>query len=97
MRTEEITAFLDSVTHEDCALKWKDGIFYCLGMTYSPEENEYCLEVYKDDAVTHEFVREILSFTSPSQDECMKHFTEDKIWDGKSFYEVAHEMEWVDL
>ena len=40
MSTEEITAFLDSVTHEDCTLKWKDGIFYCLGMTYSPEENE---------------------------------------------------------
>ena len=97
MTTEEISAFLDCVTHEDCTVKWRNGIYWCLGLTYSPEEKEYCLEVYKDDAVTHEFVCEILSYTSPSQKECIKHLTEDKIWDGKSFYEIAHEMEWVDL
>ena len=39
----------------------------------------------------------MLLYASDSRDDCMKHFVEDKYWDGKSFWEVAPDMEWIDL
>lgn len=50
-----------------------------------------------DTPKTDDFTRMMLSYSSNSKEDCMKHFLEDKYWDGKSFYEVAPDMEWIDL
>jgi len=97
MTSDEMRNFIDCVTYEDCTVKWKGSIFWCLGLTYNSEKGEYCIEVYEERPGTREFVRGLMRYTSKSQDECMRHFLEDGYWDGKSFYEVAAEMEWVDL
>ena len=41
-------------------------------------------------------IRDMLLYSSIDYDDCMKHFIEDKYWYGRSFWEVAHDMEWID-
>lgn len=97
MTQKEIADFIDSMTWEDCTIMLNGHLFWCLGVTYSKEDGIYSIGVYEADPETYESVRDLLSYDSTSRDDCMKHFLEDKYWDGKSFYEVAPNMEWIDL
>jgi len=97
MTTQETTEFVDCVTWEDCTVRYHGKICWCLGLARYPKDNLIYAQVYEEDENSHEFIRELLSYASDSKDDCMKHFLEDKYWDGKSFYEVAPDMEWVDL
>ena len=97
MTQSEIQHFLDCMTYEDCTVLLHGRLFWCLGLTWSSEQKECSLLVYEEDPNTNEFIQELFRYNSTSRDDCMKHFVEDKFWDGKSFYEVAVDMEWVDL
>lgn len=97
MTSEEIAAFIDSITWEDCTVMLYGKLYWCLGLARYPIDNKIHIQVYEDDPVTYELIRDMLDYASDSRDDCMKHFLEDKYWDGKSFSEVAPDMEWVDL
>ena len=97
MTVEETNRFVDSMTWEDSTVMLHGRLFWCLGLCYDAKDGQYSLMVYEDDPKTNEFVKELFRYASDSRDDCMKHFLEDKYWDGKSFYEVAHDMEWIDL
>lgn len=97
MTSPEIRDFVDCVTHEDCTVRLHGKIYWCLGLSRYPKDNKLRIQVYEGDPVTYECIRDMLSYASDFKDDCMKHFLEDKYWDGKSFYEVAPDMEWVDL
>lgn len=96
MTAEETRNFIDCVTWEDCTVRLYDRVYWCLGLARYPKDNKIYTQVYEENQTTHEFVRDLLSYASDSKDDCMKHFLEDKYWDGKSFYEVAPDMEWID-
>lgn len=49
------------------------------------------LEVYDLDAG-----KTVFSTSRPSAEECISEFENAKIWDGKSFWDVEQEMQWVD-
>ena len=49
------------------------------------------LEVYDLDAG-----KTVFSTSHPSAEECISVFENAKIWDGKSFWDVEQEMQWVD-
>ena len=97
MTTEEMTDFIDSMTWEDCTVRLYNKLYWCLGVARYPKDGKLRIQVFEADPITYEGVRDLLSYASDSTDDCMKHFLEDKYWDGKSFYEVAADMEWVDL
>lgn len=96
MTTEEINRFVDSMTWEDSTVRLYGKIYWCLGLARNPDGKVY-IQVFEADPETYEAVRDLLSYGSDSRDDCMKHFIEDKYWDGKSFWEVAPDMEWIDL
>ncbi|MCR5183922.1 MAG: hypothetical protein K6B46_04385 [Opitutales bacterium] len=96
MTQEQINVFVDCMTYEDHSVRYRGNVCWCLGLTWWEEKKVYSIEVYEYDREGKEFIRTLLVHKSPSRDECMKHFLEDKYWDGKSFYEVAPELEWVD-
>ena len=97
MTTEETNRFIDCMTYEDGTVMLKGRLFWCLGVTYDENQKLYRIQIYEDDPQTKEYIGEIFKYESHSCDDCMKHFLEDKYWDGLSFYEVAHEIEWIDL
>ena len=97
MTTVEINNFIDCLTYENCDVGWNQKTYMCLGVTTDAESRDCRIEVWEYEPLTHEFTHNLLSFTGTSKEACMKHFLEDKYWDGKSFYEVAPDMEWIDL
>ncbi len=96
MTTEEANSFIDSMTWEDSTVRLNGRIYWCLGLTRYPDGKTH-IQVFEADPVTYEAWRYLLSYSSNSRDDCMKHFIEDRYWDGKSFWEVAPDMEWIDL
>lgn len=97
MTIEETRNLIDSLTWEDCTVKLYGKIYWCIGLARYPKDNKFHISVLEADPVTYEGKRDLLSYASDNKEDCMKHFLEDKYWDGKSFYEIAPEMEWIDL
>ena len=49
------------------------------------------LEIYDLDAG-----KNVFSTLKPSAEECVSEFESAKTWDGKSFWDVEQELQWVD-
>lgn len=98
MTTDEAREFLDSATHEDCVAQYKGMLYFCYGLTWWEERNAYSLRVdkYKTLYPETDFAGTALNVESSDRNECMKHLEEDPIWDGKSFWQAAPDMQWTD-
>ena len=97
MTNQEISDFINSMTFEDCTVLLYGRLYWCLGLCSDIKNNRHTMMVYEEDSVNDKWIRTLFDYASTSRDDCMKHFLYDKYWDGKSFYEVAHDMEWIDL
>lgn len=97
MTTEETKALLECLMYEDCTVRLYGKIYWCCGITHDLKTGTCAMSVFEIAPVTREWVRGMFDIEAPTADECMNHFIEDKFWDGKSFYEVASDMEFIDL
>ena len=97
MTTEEINNFVESMTFEDSTVRLFNKTYWCLGLSWNEEKKKHYISVMEADPNTYEGLCDLFFYESESRDDCMKHFLEDKYWEGKSFYEVANDMEWIDL
>ncbi len=97
MTQEETRNFVDCMTFENCNVQWRGRVYWCIGVSHDFNRGECSIEVWEADPKTYDYTKNLLKFTGRSTEECMGHFLEDRYWDGKSFYEVAPEMEWIDL
>ena len=95
MTSKEIEHFIDCLAYEDCTIMLYNRLYRCLGITYDSKEECCDMLIYEEDVKTHVYVRTIFDYTSNSCEDCMQHFLYDKYWDGKSFFEIAPDMEWV--
>ena len=96
MNNDQARQFADSASYEDCAVEYNGAFFWCYGRTWDEKKGVFGIAVdkYKTLYPAWEFEKEVLRVESPNRDECMKHFLEDPIFDGKSFWEAAPEMKW---
>lgn len=94
MTQGQIREFVDCMTYETNIVLLDEKLFWCLGVTHDADSGECKIEVWEGDMETREYKRNLLNFTGRSTEECMRHFLEDKYWDGQSFYDVAPRMEW---
>ena len=97
MTALETTEFIDCVTHEDCTVRLHGKVYWCCGLSCNKAIPEFRLYVYECDTNSHEWIRDVFQWKDSTREACMRHFLEDQYWDGKSFYEVAPDMEWIDL
>lgn len=97
MTAEETKELLECLMYEDCAIQLYGKIYWCCGVTHDFEDGICAMFVYEIAPVTRDWVRGMFEIEAPTADECMNHFIEDKFWDGKSFYEVVPDMEFIDL
>lgn len=96
MNQGEIRNFVDCMTYEDCTVRLGGKVFWCLGVTHDAETGVCHVGVWECDPDTFDFTENKLNFTGCSTEECMRHFLEDKYWNGRAFHEVAPELEWID-
>ena len=97
MTALETNRFIDSLTFEDNTVRLYGRVYWCLRVSWNEKAGRHYFTVFECDKESYEWIRGLLLYESESFDECMRHFLEDKYWDGKSFYEVAPDMEWIDL
>lgn len=97
MTAEETRALIDCLTHEDCTIRLWGAMYWCLGLTHDERTELWAMGVYECEGEAPVFKRQLFACSVPRKEDCMRHFLSERYWDGKSFYEVASEMEWVDL
>lgn len=96
MTNTEAIDFIDCVFRGECYTRLHGHVYMCDGPSRHPDGRQH-LCVMEIDPDSCKGLRDMLLYASDSRDDCMKHFVEDKYWDGKSFWEVAPDMEWIDL
>lgn len=96
MEAGNVTEFVDNLALQDEAVLYRGMLYYFYGVRLNKETGHYYTSIdrFKDDI--HHFVDEFYSYEGISFEDCLSHLLEDKIWDGKSFYEAEREMKWVD-
>lgn len=104
MISGDINDFLDGISWgQQCWLQYKDGLHFIQGWS---KEGEYHLVhefyripkgcfCYEDDKLIYE-KEKTCEWVNEDNDISVKEFLEANIWEGKKFYEVEPEIEWVD-
>ena len=88
MTNTETVDFIDCVSHGECYVQLHGKVYMCDGPSRYPDGRHH-LCVMEIDPASCMGIRDMLLYASSGRDDCMKHFIEDKYWDGKSFWEVA--------
>ena len=91
----DANVFIDQLSYEDHYVLFNDVKYFLNGCQVSENDEgkiiNVRLEVYDLTSQTT-----IYSVTKKSASECLVAFQDAKIWNGKSFWEVEQEIEWVD-
>ncbi len=87
--------FIDCLSYEDNYAVFRENKFFFNGCQTMKDSNGKAigvrLEVYN---LTKKVT--VFSITLKSVSDCIIAFQEAKIWDGKTFWEVEQEIEWLD-
>ena len=96
MTHDETREFIDCVAHGEARVKYHEKIYFCDGVATDFDTGECRILIFQEEPVPDDDNWHDWCYRGKSRDECMKAFTDVKYWDGRSFYEAAPEMEWVD-
>lgn len=98
MTHELAKEFVDSATFEDCVCKLNGFFYFCYGLTWHEDKGVFGLRIDKYLKLYPEtdFYGTVLDIECKTTDECMRHFIEDPIWDGRTYWEAAPDMLWTD-
>ena len=96
MINTDMNQFIDYLNYgEEIDILYKGDKYLIEG--YCNEDNNFHLFVYKYENGGNEADEMIYEIDSNiSIKDCADKFLEAKIWNGKSFWEVEKEMEWID-
>lgn len=96
MEAGNVTEFVDNLALQDEAVLYQGMLYYFYGVRLNTETGHYYTSIDRFMGDIHHFVDEFYFYEGTSFEECLSHLLEDKIWNGKSFYEVEREMKWID-
>lgn len=95
MDNQEVTAFLDTIAYGEAQIRWRDNVYFFNGPRKYVGSSYFDFDVYRlsqQDGGIDEIVFECHTIR---HDTCLFRFLEAKIWDGRTFWEAAPEMEWI--
>lgn len=100
MKRGNTCEFLECIAAQDADLRYHDRYFFvngcCVHRNPVTHQDEWArLEVYEMKSDLQTWVRDICSITKPSVREVMEEFTRIPLIDGKTFWELENELEWV--
>lgn len=98
MTCELAREFIDSATVEDCVCRLNNLFYFCYGLTWYESKGVFGLRIdkYRKLYPETDFFGTALDVECQSRDECMKHFLEDPIWDGRKYWDAVPDMVWTD-
>ncbi len=96
MENGNVKEFVDNLIMQDEIVKYNGKMYYFYGIRYNENLNKYVASIDRFGENIFQFEAEFFNYESESFSDCLDHLLDDKYWNGKSFWEVESEMEWVD-
>ena len=87
--------FIDKLYYEDHYVIY-NGNKYFLNGCQTQKDNEGNIVTVRLEVYNLSADETVLSISMPSSSECIEVFEGSPIWNGKTFWEVENEIEWVD-
>lgn len=101
MKNGNTREFLECIDHQEATLRCRGRHFFVNGCSVEVDRKtghitSASLEVSEVDGEDFSrAVRWIASITKPSVQECVEEFCRTPLIDGKTFWELENELEWV--
>ena len=100
MKAGNTRDFLETIMSQDAWLRLGERGFFvngcCVHTNPDTQEVEWArLEMYEMKSDLQTWVRDICSITKPTVREVMEEFVRIPLIDGKTFWELENELEWV--
>ena len=89
----DVSSFIDHSTYEEVAVLYKGKKYFFRGLLLDRSTGLLNFEV---ELWCDEYTETVYCATARSEKECMEKFLNDPIIDGKRFWEIEKEMEWVE-
>ena len=97
MKKGDTREFLETIVSQDAYVHYKDRFFFVNGgCTFDTADGERSrIEMYELESDHGNAVADVCSITKPTMCEVMEEFTHIPLIDGKTFWELESELEWV--
>ena len=98
MKKGNTREFLETIASQDAWLRFGDRGFFVNGCCTIKDESgaeSVRIEMYEMKSDLQTWVRDVCSITKPTVREVMEEFTRIPLIDGKTFWELENELEWV--
>lgn len=95
MKGGNVNDFLTHVTYEEVAARYHGRKYFFHGILRNRETGMYEFTIDLWDEKDW-YVETVYQAFAPTADECMNCFLRDPIIDGKCFWDIENEMEWIE-
>jgi len=90
--------FLETIVSQDAWLKWRDHYFFVNGCCHEKSADNSTivrLEMYEMDSSYQVWLRDVCTISNSTIEEVIVDFTHTPIFEGKNFWELENELEWL--
>lgn len=98
MKKGDTREFLETIVSQDAYVHYKDRFFFVNGgCTFKTAvgEKRSRIEMYELESDHGNAIADVCSITKSTLEEAMEEFTRIPLIDGKTFWELENELEWV--
>ena len=98
MKKGDTREFLETIVSQDAYIHYQDRFFFVNGCcTFKSESGERNsrIEMYELESDHGNAIADVCSITKPTVEEVMAEFTRIPLIDGKTFWKLENELEWV--
>ena len=93
MKGGNVNEFIDHSTYEEVAVMYNGNKYFFRGLLRDEKIGQYTYEIeFWSDDVTES----IYCAAAKTEKECMEKFFNDTIIEGKKFWDIEKDMEWVE-
>lgn len=96
MKGVDVNLFIDHVSLQEAIICYKGKPYFLSGVYRDQQSGQYELRMDEwDDPPPYTFVRTVFEINCDTPEACMKIFLTEPIVDGKSFWEMEKDIEWI--
>ena len=96
MEAGKVNEFVDNLAIQDETVFYRGFLYYFYGIRFDEKKRIYYAMIDKFQDDIYHFEEPFYYHEEKTLGGCLARLLEDKIWDGRSFYEAEKEMTWAD-